>query len=173
MFDQDSAQPNRFLKLRRALQTIGSLGLCLCLNLVLSLAVSLSATAASLPEITVYRDPGCRCCEGWVEHLTQQGFPTQVTATADMDSVKQRLGVPTEMGSCHTAIVNGYLLEGHVPVAEIQRLLTERPDITGIAVPGMPVGTPGMEDGDRHDPFDVVSFGPKTNQTAVFQHHEF
>jgi hypothetical protein len=165
-------QHHRLGGLRRLLRAILYLSICLCL----SFALSFSAEAArpNSPEITVYRDPGCRCCEGWVEHLTAQGFQTHVIPTADMDSLKQQLGVPTAMGSCHTALVDGYLLEGHVPVADLQRLLAERPDVAGIAVPGMPVGTPGMEDGDHRDSFDVFSFkADESEPPALFQHYQF
>ncbi len=169
-----------FLGWRRLFRAIVCLGVWLCLSLALSFGAEAAvpqpvSRPVSQPEITVYRDPGCRCCEGWVEHLTAEGFQANVIPTADMDSLKQRLGVPTSLGSCHTALVEGYLLEGHVPVADIQRLLTERPDLAGIAVPGMPVGTPGMEDGDRRDSFDVVSFqsADESEQPTVFQRYRF
>jgi hypothetical protein len=129
--------------------------------------------AASTPQaITVYRDPGCRCCGGWMEHLTAQGFEPENVEVADMDALKQESGIPADLASCHTAFIQGYWIEGHVPVADIQRLLAEQPDIAGIAVPGMPVGTPGMESGDRRDSFAVLSLD-KQGHTAVFNQYQF
>jgi hypothetical protein len=131
-----------------------------------------STHAASVPAIAVYRDPSCRCCGGWIDHLAEQGFQPQNIETADMERLKQQYGVPDDLTSCHTAIINGYVIEGHVPAADIQRLITERPDVVGITVPGMPVGTPGMESGDRRDSFTVFSFDQQGNQ-AVFNQYSF
>lgn len=139
---------------------------------VLLLPVQIAQAAAKPPAIAVYRDPSCRCCGGWIDHLTAQGFQAQNIETADMESLKQQYGVPDELASCHTAIVNGYVLEGHVPAADIQRLITEQPDVVRIAVPGMPVGTPGMESGERRDSFTVFSFDQQGNQ-AVFNQYSF
>jgi hypothetical protein len=152
--------------LRRTPALLSFLGLLTCLTITLCLTLGLEAEALAAPEnsktpITVYRDPSCHCCEGWVKHLTAQGFSTQVIAIDDADrlnALKQQHDIPSDLTSCHMALVDGYVLEGHVPVRDIQRLLIERPPVAGIAVPGMPVGTPGMEDGDQHDPFTVFSF---------------
>ena len=115
--------------------------------------------AASERLMTVYRDPGCGCCVAWANLARQAGYRVTVQ-NADMPAVKARLGVPTELASCHTAIVSGYVVEGHVPLAALARLLTERPDdIRGIAVPGMPVGSPGMESPDGYrEAFQVMAF---------------
>jgi hypothetical protein len=116
------------------------------------------------PAITVHRDPGCGCCGGWVEHLKHAGFATTVIASRELDAVKRRLGVPAELASCHTAEVEGYVVEGHVPASAIRRLLAERPAAAGLAVPGMPVGSPGME-GGTPETYEVVLFGPQGRRT--------
>jgi hypothetical protein len=112
--------------------------------------------------VTVYRDPSCNCCRLWMEHLSYHGFPVEDRPDSDMKGIKDRLGVPEGMRSCHTAVVDGYVIEGHVPALDIDRLLKERPSVRGLAVPGMVVGTPGMEHGPRKDPFTVLSFGEGT-----------
>lgn len=126
----------------------------------------------AVPEIVVYRDPSCSCCGGWMEHLETQGFEATNMPTSDVDALKQQYGIPDDLTSCHTAIVDGYVVEGHVPAEEIKRLLAERPNIVGIAVPGMPVGTPGMESGDERESFTVFSFDEQGN-TEVFNHYSF
>jgi hypothetical protein len=116
-------------------------------------------SAAADPVITVHRDPNCGCCLGWVQHLQKAGFPTRVLETKNLDAVKTRLEVPDDLAACHTAEVSGYVVEGHVPAAALKRFLAEKPDATGLAVPGMPIGSPGMEGGNP-DPYEVVLFGP-------------
>ncbi|HEY9881690.1 MAG TPA: DUF411 domain-containing protein [Leptolyngbyaceae cyanobacterium] len=133
-------------------------------------ARSTAPPSQAVLKITVYRDPACGCCHKWVNYLEQQGFQVTDIVRSDMATVKQQHGVPDDLASCHTAIVEGYVVEGHVPAADIQRLVTERPDIKGIAVPGMPVGSPGMESGDRQDAFVVVAFGPG-RQTTTFNRY--
>ena len=119
------------------------------------------ARATRLPNIVVSKDPSCGCCEGWVEHMQAAGFTLQVVETAEMDRVKVRLGVPPDLASCHTAEVAGYVLEGHVPADAVKRLLVERPKARGLAVPGMPMGSPGMEvEGAAPENYEVVLFGP-------------
>ncbi len=114
--------------------------------------------------IQVHKDPTCGCCDGWVEHLRRAGFRVTVAKGGDVFAVKDRLGVPEELASCHTATVGGYTIEGHVPAHAIRRLLAERPPIAGLAVPGMPAGSPGME-GGRPETYDVVAFGPGFRST--------
>ncbi|MEH2421106.1 MAG: DUF411 domain-containing protein [Nostoc sp.] len=116
---------------------------------------------------TVYHSPDCNCCGGWIAHLKAQGFKITDFPTPDIETVKQKYNVPDNLSSCHTAIVNGYVIEGHVPADDIKRLLQEKPNIVGLSVPQMPVGTPGMEMGNRKDPFSVFSFDRK-NSVAVF-----
>ncbi|WP_335190272.1 DUF411 domain-containing protein [Nostoc sp.] len=116
---------------------------------------------------TVYRSPDCNCCGGWIAHLKAQGFKITDFSTPDIETVKQKYNVPDNLSSCHTAIVNGYVIEGHVPADDIKRLLQEKPNVVGLSVPQMPVGTPGMEMGNRKDPFSVLSFD-RQNSVAVF-----
>ena len=110
-------------------------------------------------QITVHRDPSCGCCSGWVQHLQKAGFRASVIDTRDIDAVKKRLGVPDDLAACHTAEIAGYVIEGHVPAAALKRFLSEKPNARGLAVRGMPVGSPGME-GGKPEPYDVVMFGP-------------
>jgi hypothetical protein len=122
-------------------------------------------------KIEVYRSPTCSCCGKWVDHLKENHFQVVDTVVDDVQRIKDKHGVPKEMASCHTAIVNGYAIEGHVPAADIQKLLKLKSPVAGIAVPAMPIGTPGMEMGGRKDKYDVISFD-KTHQYHVFTHHE-
>src|SRR5262245_5107389 len=116
--------------------------------------------------ITVHKHPNCGCCSGWVKHLQQAGFTVKTGETKDLDAVKRRLGVPDDLVSCHTAQIEGYVLEGHVPAIALKRLLAEKPNAVGLAVPGMPVGSPGME-GGKPEKFDVVLFGPDGRRTYM------
>ena len=122
--------------------------------------------SVDLPTVLVYKSPTCGCCNGWVEHLRAAGFTVDARNTTNLIAVKLDAGVPRAMTSCHTALVDGYVVEGHVPAAQLKRLLTERPDLAGIAVPGMPVGSPGME-GVNAQPYQVLSFDAQGN-AAVF-----
>ncbi len=121
-----------------------------------------SAFAAQSPSILVHKDPSCGCCLGWVRHLKEAGFAVTVEETTDRQSIRERLGVPADLASCHTAEVDGYVLEGHVPAAAVRRLLEKRPTAIGLAVPGMPAGSPGM--GGAPEPYDVVLFGASGQQ---------
>lgn len=111
----------------------------------------------SLPNVVVHKSPTCTCCQKWADHLAAAGFSVETVASAQMDAIKARLGVPVDLRSCHTAEVAGYVIEGHVPALAIRRLLDERPAAVGLAVPGMPAGSPGMEGGEP-EAFDVVIF---------------
>jgi hypothetical protein len=127
--------------------------------------------AQAPPAISVVRDPGCGCCLQWVAHLEHAGFKATVTESTDMDSVKKMRGVPASAGSCHTAVVDGFVIEGHVPAADIKRLLKQRPRVVGLAVPGMPLGSPGMEvSSGQVQAYDVVAFD-KSGATTVFASH--
>jgi len=119
---------------------------------------SLIGTAEAAPAMTVWKSPSCGCCGGWIDHVRNAGFSVTVHEMDDVEPVKLRLGVPEQLQSCHTAEVEGYALEGHVPADSIVRLLRERPTAKGLAVPGMPQGSPGMETGVK-DPYQVVLFG--------------
>jgi hypothetical protein len=122
--------------------------------------------AAAKPIITVHKDPNCGCCSGWVQHLQKAGFPTKVIETRDLDAVKTRLKIPDDLAACHTAEVAGYVIEGHVPAIALKRFLVEKPNATGLAVPGMPPGSPGME-GGTPERYDVVLFGPNERRTSM------
>ena len=117
-------------------------------------------------DVIVYKNPSCGCCKKWVSHLEDNGFSVEVRNLRDVSSIKKELGVPRHMSSCHTAKVGGYVVEGHVPADVIVRLLEETPEIVGLAVPGMPMGSPGME-GPRKDSYDVLTFG-KGLKTDVY-----
>ena len=133
----------------------------------LALIACAQATAATI-EVT--KSPNCGCCAQWVEYLRINGFTVRVTDTEDLNPVAHRHGVPDELRSCHTATVEGYALEGHVPVADIRRLLDERPQAAGLAVPGMPIGSPGMEQGDRRQPYATILFH-RDGRQQVFARH--
>jgi hypothetical protein len=118
----------------------------------------------------VYRSPECTCCGGWIDHLKTHGFKIKDFRTPDIEAVKQKYNVPDNLTSCHTAIVNGYVIEGHVPAQDIKRLLQEKPNVLGLSVPQMPVGTPGMEMGNQKDPFSVFAFDNRS-RVAVFNEY--
>lgn len=110
-------------------------------------------------KIVVHKDPTCGCCTGWVEHVRAAGFPVEVSGVSDINRVKVRLGIPSNLYACHTAEVDGYVIEGHVPASAVKRLLVERPKVKGLAVRGMPLGSPGMEvEGAEPETYDVVAF---------------
>ncbi|BBK41408.1 metal-binding protein [Allostella vacuolata] len=140
---------------RRTLLAAGAALLC---------TVAARVAIADGPAIQVHKDPSCGCCDGWVQHLRLAGFRVAVAEARDIGAVKYRLGVPEELTSCHTATIGGYTIEGHVPAHAIRRLLAERPAVIGLAVPGMPAGSPGME-GGTPETYDVVAFGPGTRST--------
>jgi hypothetical protein len=117
-----------------------------------------AAATGQRPAVEVWKDPNCGCCRDWIAHLEREGFSVVAHDTGNV-SARRRLGMPTKYGSCHTATVGGYVIEGHVPAEDIRRLLAQRPDALGLAVPGMPVGSPGMDGaiyGGRRDPYDVL-----------------
>ena len=130
------------------------------------------ALAERKPQITVYKTPSCGCCHEWIAHLEAHGFAVVANDVPNTAPYRERYGVPKELGSCHTGIVEGYALEGHVPASEIKRLLAEKPQARGLSVPGMPVGTPGMEvEGTRRDAFDVVLFSDG-GRRSVYRHYD-
>ena len=126
---------------------------------------TLAATIAETPTITVYKSPTCGCCALWVDHMREAGFELDVLDMddADLNRVKLDAGVPLQMQTCHTALVGDYVFEGHIPADVIARFLAEKPAAHGLAVPGMPIGSPGMEFGDRVDPYDVIEFDAAGN----------
>lgn len=116
--------------------------------------------------VTVHKDPNCDCCSRWVQHLQEAGFTVKVVESKKLDALKSKLGVPPDLAACHTAQVAGYIVEGHVPAAALTRFLAERPKATGLAVAGMPIGSPGMEGGPP-EPFEVILFGPGRRRTYM------
>lgn len=130
-------------------------------GVLLGLAALPLAGLAKSPSrvlVEVWKDPSCGCCKDWVGHLESAGFTVKVNETGN-SAMRAKLGIPRQLGSCHTALVGGYALEGHVPAKDIRRLLKEKPQAVGLAVPGMPVGSPGMDGevyGGRRDPYDVL-----------------
>ena len=135
--------------------------------LIAALQISTAVHAEDLPEIKVYKTPTCGCCVKWIAHLEENGFPVVSETLENLGPIKAANGVPARVASCHTATVNGYAIEGHVPADIILRLLREKPDIAGVSVPGMPAGSPGMEMGNRRDPYKVISFD-KDGNLAVY-----
>ena len=141
------------------------------LALALALASFTATAAAALPTLVVHKSAYCGCCKLWVEHMKKAGFKVEVVETEQLDAVKDRAGVPDDQRSCHTAEVGGYFVEGHVPAEDVKRLLKEKPKAKGIAVAGMPMGSPGMEvpDGSK-SPYDVMLVGAD-GKTKVFASH--
>ena len=140
------------------------------LSLFLAPLALLACAQATAATIDVVKTPWCGCCTLWVEHLRANGFTVRVTETEDLNPVAHQHGVPNSLRSCHTATVEGYAIEGHVPAADIQRLLDERPQAAGLAVPGMPIGSPGMEQGDRRQPYATILFDRNGRQRVFAQH---
>jgi len=137
----------------------------------LALASFAATAAAALPSMVVYKDAYCSCCKAWVDYMRKQGFQVDVRETDGLDAVKTQAGVPDDQPSCHTAQIGGYFVEGHVPADDVRRLLKEKPKARGIAVAGMPMGSPGMEvPGGRTMPYDVVLV-MADGTTQVFAHH--
>ena len=127
-------------------------------------------SAAAKPHLDVYKTPTCGCCSKWVEQMETNGFTAKVTNMTDVGPIKQKNKVPARLESCHTTLVGGYVIEGHVPAADIKRLLKERPAIVGLAAPGMPAGSPGM-DVPNSPSYDVLTFD-KAGNTTVFATHK-
>lgn len=133
----------------------------------------LAAAASAKPLLEVWKSPYCGCCKDWVAHLTANGFTVRTYEVGDLDGVRRKLGMPERFASCHTARVGGYLLEGHVPARDIERLLREKPAAVGLAVPGMPVGSPGMDGpayGGRRDAYAVLLV-QRDGRSTVFEQY--
>jgi len=134
-------------------------------------AAALAADAGDLPTVTVYKSPTCGCCKAWIEHLEENGFTVEAVDTQDMMTVKAALGMPDELGSCHTAVIGDYLVEGHVPADDIKSFLAEAPADRGLSAPGMPVGSPGMEvEGQPADRYDVIAFDERGGRRVYRSH---
>ena len=133
-----------------------------------SLATMVLAQEAQ--KVEVYKSPTCGCCSLWVEHMKKSGFNVEIHEVRDVTPFRQRFGVPDAMTSCHTAVVGGYAIEGHVPAADIKRLLREKPKAAGLAVPGMVQGSPGMEQGQGKDPYNTVLFSADGKSSTFARH---
>jgi len=141
------------------------------LGLALLPAIAIAQKATTKPVIEVWKTPTCGCCKDWLTHLRDNGFDVVAHDVDDTAAVRQNAQIPARFGSCHTGKVQGYALEGHVPARDIKRLLRERPKAVGLAVPGMPVGSPGMDGpayGGRRDPYDVLLISAN-GQSSVYQ----
>lgn len=138
---------------------------------LLSIACSAeeSESVSDLPIVQVYKSPTCGCCSKWISHLEANGFTVKATDVNDINLIKHSYGIPPALSSCHTAVVGEYLVEGHVSAEDIVQLLKQKPAIKGIAVPGMPIGSPGME-GRNPQAYDVISFDSQ-GETEVFSSH--
>ncbi|HEY0875994.1 MAG TPA: DUF411 domain-containing protein [Vicinamibacterales bacterium] len=135
-----------------------------------AVAIHAQAQKTAAPSVDVFKSPTCGCCAKWVDHMRDAGFTVHVTdlGEADLQKIKARYGVPASAQSCHTARVEGFTIEGHVPASEVKRLLKEKPGVVGIAVPGMPLGSPGMEvSGVTPQPYEVLTFD-KSGKTARY-----
>lgn len=137
--------------------------------LLASLLLSPLAQAAEPQTIDVYRDPHCGCCHEWIEHLRSNGFQVNDHLANNMPEIKQQLGVPPRLASCHTGVIDGKFIEGHVPATDIQHLQADS-RLKGLAVPGMPIGSPGMEMGDRHDAYQVIGLTSDGQEQVVAEY---
>jgi hypothetical protein len=136
----------------------------------ITVALMLAGTAANAASMTVMKSPTCGCCSKWVEHVRADGFDVKVVNVDDIMAVKAKAGIPQKMASCHTTMVGGYVIEGHVPASDIKKLLAQKPKAKGIAVPGMPIGSPGMEHGDRRQPYQTLLI-KADGSTSIFARH--
>jgi hypothetical protein len=136
----------------------------------LAAALMLTGTAANAASMTVMKSPSCGCCSKWVEHVRAHGFDVKTVNVDDIMAVKAKAGIPEKLASCHTTLVGGYVVEGHVPAADVKRLLAQKPRARGIAVPGMPAGSPGMESGSFKQSYETVLIRAD-GSTSVFARH--
>jgi hypothetical protein len=140
-------------------------------NLAVAALIGLPMLASAATQaIEVYKTATCGCCEEWVKHLRANGFKVNAHNVANPSDTREKMGIPDRLGSCHTAVIGGYAIEGHVPAAEIKRLLATKPKAKGLAVPAMPPGSPGME-GPTRMPYDVLLVG-KDGSTTVYKHYD-
>ena len=172
LFERSPEKPPQILSvntmLRSRLSTVASAFIFVGL-LLPGLSACQQAPASSLPVMVIHKTPTCGCCANWVEHVKAAGFQVEVHDHDNLSDIKRVNGVAPELQSCHTALVGGYVVEGHVPADQIIRLVTEKPDVKGIAVPGMPIGSPGMEQGGTVQPYNVVAFDGEGN-VALYKH---
>ena len=139
-------------------------------HFAITVALMLAGTAANAASMTVMKSPSCGCCSKWVEHVRAHGFEVKVVNVDNIMAVKAKAGIPQKMASCHTTMVGGYVIEGHVPTSDIKKLLAQKPKAKGIAVPGMPIGSPGMEHGDHRQPYQTLLI-KADGSTSIFARH--
>ncbi|WP_106639789.1 DUF411 domain-containing protein [Allosphingosinicella vermicomposti] len=130
----------------------------------------LACTQAAAATVEVIKSPYCGCCTEWVKHLQEHGFQVKVIETENVDAAAKALGIPDDLRSCHSAKVGSYAVEGHVPASDIQRMLKTKPKAIGIAVPGMPIGSPGMEQGNMRQPYKAILFAAQGSRKVFAQH---
>ena len=136
------------------------------------ISVNFAAVAQNLSNVEVWKSPYCGCCAKWIDMMKGAGFQVRIHNTESLKAIKRKHGVPGKLRSCHTATVGGYVVEGHVPIADVQRLLNQKPNVVGISVPGMPIGSPGMEVASGEtEPYEVLTFD-KDGRTSVFAKHK-
>ena len=152
----DNKKSETIVSRRRVLLAMGSIAI-----VGSGAALLMSSKPAIADDVVVYKDPSCGCCGRWVEHMQQNGFTVDVINVDDMDPIKRKAGVSGAIASCHTAFIGEYVVEGHVPASDIKRMLSERPTIKGLTVPGMPLSAPGMD--SPGEPFEVLAFDNKGN----------
>lgn len=160
---------NKRLNKRSIISVLGSILLIATFSMLALFNTSVLQADPALPIATVYKSPTCGCCGKWISHLEANGFKVIAKNRSDLAAIKQQLGIQPQYQSCHTAKIGNYIVEGHVPAADIKRMLAEQPDIDGLAVPGMPMGSPGME-GARKDNYDVLAIKQGSNP-KVFNSH--
>ena len=135
---------------------------CAAIFLLFAYSSQAFANGQPSPHLAVYRSPTCGCCEDWVAHMRSAGFQIDDNITPNMATIRRTHGVPETLASCHTALVNGYVIEGHVPATDVQKLLTESPNVIGLTAPGMPLGSPGMETDSPAAPYTIYTFTAKS-----------
>lgn len=141
-------------------------GVVICTLTIIGFSLRPDAAPQQWASMVVYKSPTCGCCVEWIKHMQKAGFNVEARDMRDMGSVKARLGVPSTVTSCHTSVIDGYVIEGHVPAPYVKELLEEKPELSGISVPGMPIGSPGME-GPNAQPYEIVTFHNK-EVTGIF-----
>ena len=139
-------------------------------RLIVATGLLALGSAAHAATMTVHKSASCGCCSKWVEHVQKHGFSVKVVNVDDIMAVKAKAGIPDRLASCHTSMVGGYVIEGHVPAADIKKLLASKPKAKGLALPGMPMGSPGMEHGDHRQPFQTLLV-KADGSTAIFARH--
>jgi hypothetical protein len=163
-------QPMVSLLRRRGAASLLVLALLLGAGSLFVSGARVRAAQQALPEVLVYKTPTCGCCGKWVEHLRANGFEVKVVEREDLGDIRREWRVPRTLASCHTARVGRYVIEGHVPAADIRRLLASQPRVDGLSVPGMPIGSPGMEQGGAVEAYDVLAFNA-AGESTVFASH--